>query len=104
LKFFDTITPEDVDAIAKKRVNRVEGKKTTYVTIGTIILMAAGLLLLRVSIGGAFALLIVGAGVFTWYSSTIGKKQNIYKQTLLRDWEHERLEKQQQTKLQAGEK
>ncbi len=83
---------KDIEAIAKSRVNRREGNKITYWMMGSLVAIVVGVFVVKtLYIGWAF--LIGGAGVFLWYMNTLSKRQNDYKNYLLKEWEQEQTQK-----------
>jgi hypothetical protein len=88
-KYTDTLTVKDIETVAKGRINRQESKTTNYVTIAAVVLLAAGLYVLRISTVGGFLCLIGGVAVFFYYTSLINKKQKAEQQRELIDWQNE---------------
>lgn len=96
MKFTDTITPEDIKSIAKGRVSRGEGKKSMYIIVGVVAVMAIGLVVLKSSTIGGFGLFIVGVAGFFWYSNGLNKKQKLMNDYLAGEWQREMAEKVKQ--------
>jgi multidrug transporter EmrE-like cation transporter len=97
------LTKEDVEAVAKARVNRTEGKTTnTYLWL-MIAGIGVGFILLyfvhSVWLGyGVVAVALIG---FLYYNSKLTKKQNAMKYQMLKQWSDEQKANQIQQPTQG---
>lgn len=83
---FDT---KDIEAVAKSRVARAEGNKSTYWFGFAVVLMLIGGLLSRYKTAIGLIIMVLGIILVIYYMQTVSKKQNAYKATLLKAWEAE---------------
>lgn len=80
---------KDIEAVAKSRISRAEGNKTTYWMVGSVATIMVGALVVRYSVGAGWILSVAGLIAFVVYMNILSKKQNVYKRELLEEWEKE---------------
>ena len=84
---------KDIEAVAKSRASRAEGKTMLYWMIGVAVLVMAGIYVVRSNTMAGWALCIIGVIGFLYYQNTLTKKQNALKYRLLKEWQAEELHK-----------
>lgn len=87
---------KDIEAVAKSRVSRAEGNKSTYWTVGSTLCLVAGIFIQGYNQIAGWTLVIVGFIAFVYYMNVLSKKQNRYKAKLVRDWVEEQRQLQEQ--------
>jgi hypothetical protein len=78
---------KEVEAVAKVRIHKVEGKKPIYVAVLTSIAIGASYLLQSYSQIGAIALAIIGIAVFYFYMDSVDKKVKAVAGKLVKEWQ-----------------
>lgn len=93
------LTQKDVEAIARSRIQRAEGKRGWTWIIGAVVAVLLGYVVLQSDITNAnmIGLVICALGfvVFVWYLYNLTKKQNAYKEKLVGEWRKEQRSSQQ---------
>ncbi len=81
----------DVEAVAKARVARAEGKSQAYWMFGfATVALAGGILIPNIPEIARWVVLIVGCGGILWFSNRFSNKQKAAAAKLVREWEQER--------------
>jgi len=80
----------DIMAVAKSRVSRMESKATSKWMWGMVVGWAIGALLyFKVNIGAGCAVIFLSICAFLYYNNTLGKKQKIEQDKMIREWQEE---------------
>lgn len=80
---------KEVEAVAKARIGKVEGRKPVYWAIGVAIIEGGAYFLLPINQTVAIILGLAGVGVYYWYMSTLDSKIKVVKHQLLKEWNQE---------------
>ena len=88
------LTQKDIEAVAKARVSRAEGNKSTYWTVGAMLCLVAGIFLQSYNGLVGWILVIAGFIAFVYYMNRLSTRQNKYKAKLVRDWVEEQKQEQ----------
>ncbi len=77
---------KDIEAIARSRVSRAEGSRQTYWLLS--VMVAIGISLFVVRFNPILGWVCGGGGVlgFIYYMNGLSKRQNAYKEELLKEW------------------
>lgn len=82
---------QDIEAIAKDRVMRTEGKKTSYFSWAMIIFVVAGLIVAwRVNNIAGYVVVGVSIILWLWYTNNLAKKQKLAQWKLVKQYNEEK--------------
>lgn len=87
---------KDIEAVAKARISRAEGNKSTYWTVGAMLCLVAGIFLQSYNGLVGWILVIVGFVAFIYYMNSLSGRQNKYKTRLVKEWIEEQKQEQEQ--------
>ena len=85
----------DIEAVAKSRIARAEGNKSTVWTVGAMVAIVAGLFVMNYSTIGGWVMLLGGFIAFIYYMQALSKRQNTYKSKLVKEWMQEQKPQEQ---------
>lgn len=90
---------EDIEAVAKDRIMRSEGKKSTYISWAMMICMIIGFAI-SWKVNNIAGYVIVGVAIigWLWYTNQISKKQKLEKWRLVKLYNEEKSKITQEVK------
>jgi type IV secretory pathway TrbF-like protein len=89
----------DIEAVAKSRVSRQEGKRLNQVIWGVFIGVIIGMAVAwRINMFAGYGIVIIAIGIFLWQSSKVTKKQTLAMYQMVKMWKSEQEENKVEVK------
>ena len=86
------LNAKDIEAVAKSRINRAEGNKSTFYIGLAMVLILAGIFIAMTYLESqwiGWLVSVAGVGFLLVYMYRLGKRQSAYKIWLLQEWHEE---------------